>query len=350
MTPQELTFDAFLKSLPRPLGDIFRGRLEISKFEVQELASAFNGIKQEINARWRTHSTFIKAPHGPVDLHMDYIDSTVLNAITFGANGTHFVGITDKMLVHFSKIAAVMWRLNTLADLLEIEMSQEVRNFLFHAVLLIQLQFISSHELGHLFHGHIDRTALHQEFASGAPHQVPPVEKLRDQAHEVEADGYAVHMLLDNLIVGDSGPRIYERLGSRLSADHCILTLFLLSVGSLFFFLAPQEFDVKNVRRVDHPFPLARMNVVMYDLTGWCELKRSELRNWATLDKFQQIMGSVQQAADSPDQATAWRKQGDFLNSSEGKQYLGDLYAERETLRADMTSRRWELIRASGIK
>jgi len=349
----EVTFHRYFAQLAPYLQDKYHGRLDFSRFGVPELASAFEAIRDEINVRWSTHANRILAPDGAVDLYLDYINSTEVNAITFFYDGTHFVGITDKMLIRFSEAAGALWGLDALKDLLRIELSTEVRNFLFQAILLIQLQFISSHELGHLFHGHIDRTILQEEFCEALPQTQDLLKKtnrLKDQAHEVEADGYAVHMLLDNLVASNSGDHIYRRLGSKLPREDCIFTLLLLAVGSVFFFLKPREFDEEAVRALDHPFAVARMNVVLYDLIGWCSLNRPGLEGWASVESFQWVMACIGQAANQPEQWSAWARQGEFLKNPAGKQYMADLYAEREKLRADMASRSWKITPPADVR
>ena len=342
----EISFHRYFSTLPPYQQKRYSGRLEMAGFGVPELAEAFEAIRNEINARWQAYANRIQAPDGAVNLYLDYIDSTEVNAITFGHEEAYFVGITNKMLIHFSTTSEALWRLNPLRELLEIDLTVEVRNFLFRATLMIQLQFISSHELGHLFHGHIERTSLQEEFdeeESPAP-AASSHNKMTDQAHEVEADGYAVHMLLDNLITTDSGDQIYRRLGSALVKEDCTLTLLLLSVGALFFFLRPRDFDPAKVRTLDHPFALARMNVVLNDFKGWCALNRPGLEEWATVEKFQRVMACVGQAANKAEQLSAWTRQGEFLKSPDGERYMSDLYLEQDKLRQNMSSRSWKLI------
>jgi hypothetical protein len=86
------------------------------------------------------------------------------------------------------------------------------------------------------------------------------------------------------------------------------------------------------------------MNVVLYDLVGWCGENRPGLEGWATLENFRLIMGRVQQATGDFRQQHAWKLQSDFLSKSEGKQYLDDLYGEQAKLRREMSTRHWELI------
>lgn len=345
--PYEVIFHRYFSRLPQYQRDLYRGRLNMGQFEIQELAAAFEGIRDEINSRWGIHARRIEDPSGEVKLHLDYIESKDLNAITFSDEGISFVGITGQMLVHIARTSEAMWRSGALGELLKIELSPEVRDFLFQAVLLIQLQFLSSHELGHLFHGHVEQNAFREEFASNPNGASPLRGHLREQAREVEADGYAVHLLLDNLVATESGHSIHGRLGSKLSREDCMLTLFLLSVGIMFFFLHPRDFQTSEVRMSEHPFALARMNVILYDLIGWCTLKRPGLERWASIEKFQRTMACAQAASGNPEQQQAWQRQGEFLMSTEGKKYLDDLYAEREQLRAEMSGLRWTLIEPS---
>ena len=343
----EQIIDRYFSTLPPELRDVHH-RLDLSKFEIPELAGALKSAKDEINTRWGAQLGRIKTPSGVVVLHFDYIESDDVNAIVFYHEGVYFVCVTSKMLVHLIKISGIAWRLNALNELLGIDSSHEVRDFLFQAVLLIQLQVLSSHELGHLFHGHVDPGTLTEEFAASADPASQISEHLRDQATEVEADGYAVHMLLDNLLTGDSGISIHSKLRSTLPKEDCILSLYMFSAAALFFFLRPQAFVESSVRMPKHPFALARINLMLQNLIDWCKLNRPGLEKWASLEKFQWIMACVQQAASSPQQQQVWTLQGEFLKSPEGSEYLDDLHAEQVQLRADMAQRSWKLI--NGIR
>jgi hypothetical protein len=79
--------------------------------------------------------------------------------------------------------------LSTLADLLAIDMSEDVRNFLFQAILLIQLQFASSHELGHMFHGHVIPIEFYEEFTSPISAGSAPKGNLSRQAKRLRLMG-----------------------------------------------------------------------------------------------------------------------------------------------------------------
>ena len=272
MTDQELQFHLYLRSLPIQERQDFDidGRLDLADFAIPQLAPAFEDARRLINAAWAENARRIIAPDGPTTLHLDYIKSSFINAMTFGREGTYFVGLTGAMLEHFAGTCSALWRMDEVGELLDLKPTNETDDSIFQALLLTQLQFISSHELGHLFHGHEHGNAFRTEYWQKIGSST--VDRTKDQAREVEADAYAVHLLLNNSLLSDTGAMICERLKSRLANEDCILTLVMLSIGALFYFLDPLEFESDRVRFEPHPFALARINVVMRETTNWCKL------------------------------------------------------------------------------
>jgi hypothetical protein len=231
--------------------------------------------------------------------------------------------------------------MDEVGELLGLEAANETEDPLFQALLLTQLQFISSHEVGHLFHGHLPRNAFRTEFLNRITSGT--ADSMKDQAREVEADAYAVHLLLSNALLSDTGAKIRARLKSRLAKEDCILTLVMLSIGSLFYFLDPLEFESDRVRHGDHPFALARMNVVVREITNWCKLHLPEYIDWATLPRFQKVMAPVANAVGSEERFKMWLRQGDFLRDQSGADYTSDLYRFQDELRSEMDPLRWRI-------
>lgn len=340
LTPLEWQFQLYLLNLPIQDRAKFISRSDLSTFSIPELSAAFHEIRKLVNEAWANGAHRIASPEGAVIVHLDYIKSTVINAITFGSDGAYFVGITEPYLALFSESSSALWRADFLSSLLEIEMTHEVRDFLFQVFLLFQLQFISSHELGHLFHGH-RRGSFREDFVEGMTRSGNS--RMRDQAGELESDGYAVHLLLNGMLRSDSGSTIHRRLKSNLPMEDCVLTLFLLSVGALFFFLEPVEFKAEAARRLDHPFALARMNIVMAEIKSWCQQHLPEYSEWGSVVRFQWVMACVATVADSAERMQMWKDQGEFLTTDAGGQYLDDLHTEKLELRRSMEGAQWTL-------
>jgi hypothetical protein len=343
MTEQELQFHLCLMDLPiqeRKRLDI-HGRLDLVNFAIPELAQAFEDARGLINEAWAANAPRILAPDGAIALHLDYINSSVVTAITFGYEGTYFVGLTGAMLEHLARTSSSLWRLNEVGELLGLEPTNETEDPLFQALLLTQLQFISSHEVGHLFHGHQQRNAFRTEYWQMMRSSTE--DKTKDQAREVEADAYAVHLLLSNSLLSDAAELIRARLKSSLAKEDCILTLVMLSIGCLFYFLDPPEFESGRVRLEPHPFALARMNVVMREITNWCKLNLPEYIDWATLPRFQRVMAPVVEAGGSEERFKMWLRQGDYLREQSGRDYTRDLYKFQDELRSEMDPQRWRI-------
>jgi len=318
-----------------------RGRLDLVNFAIPELAQVFEGARCLINSAWAANACRIIAPDGSVALHLDYINSSVVTAITFGYEGTYFVGLTGAMLEHLARTSSSLWRLGEVGELLDLEPTNETEEPLFQALLLTQLQFISSHEVGHLFHGHQQRNAFRTEYRQMM--RSCTEDKTKDQAREVEADAYAVHLLLNNSLLSDAGAMIRARLKSRLAKEDCILTLVMLSIGSLFYFLDPLEFESDRVRFEPHPFALARINVVIREITNWCKLNLPEYIGWATLPRFQRVMAPVVDVGGSEERFKMWLRQGDYLRGQSGTDYTSDLYRFQDELRSEMDPIRWRI-------
>jgi hypothetical protein len=347
MSNPEIAFHRYFGRLTGSDRDRYRGRLDLDQFDPRELSTALEQIRDEINSRFDANVKSIRSPDGAATLYMDYVDSEVKNALAFQNEGIYFIGITAAMLKQFVATCSTLWRLNPLADLLGVKFDQADRDFLFQTILLLQIQFIADHELGHMFHGHCEQLAsgnFYEEFASQAQDAVAQPDRLRDQAYEVEADGYAVEMMLNGLFNDNVGQFIIERLKPSIDQREFILLLYILSVGSLLYWLPAATFDPARIRESSHPRGIARMNIVMRDIWRWCGENNPELIQFVSLERFQWVMACVQAAADDAEQQTIWLAQGTFLRSDEGQKYLDALYAERRLLRDEMNSLHWKKI------
>jgi hypothetical protein len=346
VTEIEQSFDRYFGTLPAsdPLHGAHILNLDTARTEeVRILAKAFTDIKAEINQRFVTNAFDIVAPTGAVQIHMDYIASSGVNAFAFQFEDWYFIGITEGMLELFAKSCSDLWRLNPLGDLLGIELTNDKRNWIFGFVLLLELQFISNHELGHMFHGHCaDLNVGHYRAEFSVQSLLAESLGMEGQAKELEADGYVVNLLLKNLLQSNSGSSMHQRVQSNMPVREFVLTLFVLSMASVLYYLESITFNPSAVRRATHPDGLLRMNILMGEILGWC----ADNLGWPDaipLADFQRIMSLVAAAASNPDQARIWREQGEYLQTEEGKVYLNDIYRRRINLRNKMEPHRWRL-------
>jgi hypothetical protein len=343
----ELLFDRYFTQNPSPTArKKYRGRATSLGLGDELFEQSVEAARDEINRVFAVNASKIVTPHGEPKLHVDFLDSTELNAFAFSYCGWSFIAITTALLSRFATVSLSLWRLNLLEDVLGLSLDAETRNPLAAAFMLVELQFLSNHELGHFFHGHCESdsaTFVLAEFGENADRGDKDLghDSLRYQAMEVEADGYAAHMMAENLFNGGIGHQLHSKLRSTLSVDDFTLNFFLCALGGVFYLWGNRTFSLVEVRAYDHPPALMRMNVFMADLRGWFSLNRPALETEASVERFQYIMSSVSQAAEGTIDEKPWQLQGDFLLSSQGKHYIDDLYASRHSLRSEMTPHRW---------
>jgi len=343
----ELLFDRYFTQHPSPVArKRYPGRATTLGLGDQLFEQSVEAARDEINRIFEINTSKIVTPHGQAKLHVDFLESTEINAFAFSYCGWSFIAITTALLSRFTKISLSLWRLNLLEEVLGLCLDAETRNPLAAAFMIVQLQFLSNHELGHFFHGHCESdsaTFVLAEFgaADRLSYRNSGGDPVRLQAMEVEADGYAAHMMAENLFNGGIGAELHRKLRSTLSVDDFTLNFFLCALGAVFYLWGNRTFNVANVRTYDHPPALMRMNVFMADLRGWFSLNRPTLETEASVERFQLIMSSISQAAEGTIDEKPWQQQGDFLLSTQGKEYIDDLYAKRERLRNEMTPHRW---------
>lgn len=218
------------------------------------------------------------------------------------------------------------------------------------ALFAAMLQFVACHELGHHFHGHQSRESEERSnplfFYDESPSpEVGPI--LNSQAKEVEADGYAVKMVISNIF---AGPRetMLRLLGQRAftdRADKYLTRLFLLAAGGFFLSRSPVKFDPGRLGEQTHPPAMARMHFIMTGLRTWCEeSNRADLLRHLDLKCYQKTMKAVASALPDAAGTDVLYQQSAFISSDAGRSYLDEIVRDIHAVRASMTPWRWQLI------
>jgi hypothetical protein len=294
----------------------------------------------------------IKTPIGPVTLHLDYIAkpqfpvTRFANAISFTHSGFFFVGLTYDLLELMNDICSTLSQSSLTSTLLGIKADNpEKRIALFACLFLVQIQFAIDHELGHHVHGHSSMRGS-DFFSSEDPigALLGPEDNLDQQAREVEADGYAIHMMAKNFFQADTAAHLVQRLKPTTIPVEAFLVHFLLLCVASYLFLRPEQaFDEKRVRVPRHPFGLMRLNVVMTDFRGWAAEFRPEALPYLSQATLTDVTEAIVAAQPKLEAQLAWYAQMTFLHSAEGETYRQALYSERELLRGQMSSRAWKI-------
>ncbi len=346
----EMKFRRYFTTHPDPnFRDRFPGRLEILQFGDEKLNDAIEALKSEINKRYSANMSRITPPDDMKGLHMDYLRSSEPNALAFYVDDLACIAITEPALRRVLGITSRMAVAPSVISMLGLANGRRDLSSLAGSFFTLTMQILTSHELGHIFHGHCFETARSLPRAEMVETQDPcfsyDVEwSMRRQAAEVDADGYAAHMVMNNLFTGGMGSALAKYLKSGLQEPELIMRFFLLSLGSLFYLWGPRRFDAERVEHCDHPPALMRLNVFMRDIEGWCSEHQPTLVGWGTLERFQQIMETVASNDIEPATLDVWQRQGDFMRSAGGISYKERLYRKREELRSEMIPHQWQLV------
>lgn len=346
----EMTFRRYFSTHDNPnFRKRYPGRLENLDFGDSLFNDAVSAFRLEVHRRYRDNFKNFRPADGMRSLHLDYIESRETNAMAFYVDDLACIAITEPAIKAIADLAAslaVSPQVRSILGTHELG-SADIRRVA-GAFFTTNMQVISSHELGHIVHGHCFETARTIPRLEMSNPEEPcfsyNVENtMRVQAMEVDADGYVPHMLLQNLF-GGAGKALHAYLHTTVPEPEFTMSYLLLSLGSVFYVLGPRTFDPDRVEHCDHPPALMRMNVFMRDISGWCSDNQPSLTNWGTLEKFQRIMDAVADAAGNPSAKQLWDRQGVFLRSPTGTQYIDRLYAKRAAVREEMLPHQWHVV------
>jgi hypothetical protein len=345
----EMKFRRYFTTYPdRNFRERFPGRLEVLEFGDETLNNAIEALRSEINKRYFNNMSRITPPDDMKGIHMDYLRSQEPNALAFYVDDLACIAVTEPAIRRVLDIASRIAVAPAVVSMLQLTNNGGSVNSVAGSFFTMMMQNLTNHELGHIFHGHCFETARSLPRAEMVDVQAPcfshNVEwSMRRQAAEVDADGYAAHMVLKNLFTGGAANALTNYLGSTLQGSELGMRFFLLSLGALFYLWGPRRFDAERVEHCDHPPALVRLNVFMRDMEGWCSEHQPSLVGWGTLERFQQIMETIASIDSEPSARDVWERQGIFMRSSEGISYRERLYEKREQLRSEMFPHQWQL-------
>jgi len=323
------------------------------RYEASESDNGLDGFISDayrlMNGSFTAQQPKLVTDGGHPDLYFAAIeaDDNDVNALAFIEDGWAMVGITKGLFDSLYSFFAIACQDHDLVRSFESGASTLDASEIFALLYITAINFAANHELGHLVHGHCSsaatgpRTVRRERLL-----QADAACRLRSQAAEVEADGYATHMTLQNLLNGPARDAAARQLGvppDDPQLDEELLRVFLTAV-ICFFHRLQDAFAAKDVELRSHPFELLRINVVIANLRGWCSTHRPQLANWPNQDDFARIGGMVRNAVSSSGIEDAWDAQTAFLGSDAGQQYRDRLYHESELLRKQMEPLQWRVL------
>ena len=328
--PPQILFHRYFQTLYSIDRQRYRG-----KHDLQGLGPGFDALLLAIQEAWIEGLANERPVPEHVDhppFHVDYVDSSVPNALAFRYEGYSFIGITIALVFSMWDLSVRLSTSEEVASLLNLGSegvgADAIRVILFR----IMLMFVVTHEYTHHVHGHVISSSPDSAFSNEIIDSTQ-VGSLEQQAIEADADGYAVYHLLSNLIDGSARPPAVMLLKLEQSLqkaqEKCLFDCFVVAVGAFLLLRPPPALDGDAVYRLTHPPQAARMNCIMIWAIRWCRKVRPGLEVWMTSERFFDLMAGVATAIWGPtgDVQKGWGAQSAFLKSEAGIAYLQALGA-----------------------
>ena len=259
--------------------------------------------------------------HSP--FHVDYVDSSVPNAIVFPFGGYSFIGVTIPLISCLSDVCLRLSKSATVAALLGFQPSTEDDNELQAVLFSILISFVVAHEYTHIVHGHIVLPSAGSMF----PNEILDAgcsADLEAQIQEVVADGYSIYHVLANFLDG-SGRSWLTVLNldpvQTSIQDEVLLSLVVLAVGAYWFLRPSRALNSVDIYKCSHPPQVARMHCLIQEVMNWCRQNRPALQSFMTPNRFQQLMNAATQATLGMTGAQVCGEQVAFFQSEDGVRY-----------------------------
>jgi hypothetical protein len=152
---------------------------------------------------------------------------------------------------------------------------------------------------------------------------------IEHQAREIQADGYAVYLVLYGLLLGARQNSVAESISGISNEGR--LCLFIISAATFFFIREAARLDPARIEELTHPPAAFRLNALMHHVQRYLSESKPELLAVLTLPFFQELLRTVKQVLWEGD-GPAWPEQDQFGHSPAGDAYIKKLYGAYDAL------------------
>jgi hypothetical protein len=325
--PEDVFDEAFQRCSPQEQNR-YKGRDDLSKLPPpvrDQLRLIQNTFTEALRNERRDVPEHLDHP----PFHVDYVDSSIPNALAFRSEGYSFIGITIPLIYSASDVCLRLSKSRTIATAMGVQTSAEDYNAL-HAVLFsILVSFIIAHEYTHHVYGHVNLSSAEAPFYNEIL-DTGYLSDLGTQIQEVVADGYAIYHVLANFLDGQGRSWLpvlkLDAVQTRIQ-DEVLLSLVVVAVGAYLFLRPPSTSSIADIYKGSHPPQVVRMDCIMQEAMNWCHQNRPELEQFMTPGRFQQLMNSVVETTQGVNAVQAYGDQAALFRSEEGVNYTRALWS-----------------------
>lgn len=337
MTPPEIVLDRWLKeqARQRPGCRNYIGKLDLRKVKPPSFGSFLQFLQGAMNQGLESENANASGGTTHPPFHFDYVEVSdgTKNAHALQHGGFSFIVVTAPLIEMLWDISQRLSRSLLVLQLLEIDPNAIRVEALQALFFQFQLAFLVSHEYTHHVHRHCGNSVdwtwdeIPQPGRSGS---------LEHQAQELDADGYALYLILANYVRGAARHSALDQVGvhSRPNSegDEFLIKAFFVALTALFCSLWPENVPVASIYQLPHPPAPVRIDYAIRIAVMWCNQNASVPESWFSAERFRAIYiaatGAIAGGARSQ-----WDALVTFLRSEAGKEYDRQLLEQFEMTR-----------------
>jgi len=314
------------------------GKLDIEKIDSSSFRSLLSLVQEGMNLALRLESAGASGGVEHPPFHFDYLEVSdgKKNAHAFQHEGFSFIVATLPLVELLWDLSQKLSRSQLVLQLLGVDRAQ-VRLEALHALFFqFQLSFLVSHEYTHHVHEHIDRDVI---AIAGAWTEFVEDETnggMGYQAQELDADGYAIYLVLGNFLRGEGRRGALAQLGRQdlasIEADELTLKCFFLALVSMFCSLWPENINITSIWQFRHPPAPVRIEYAIRIAQMWCDQNGSVPQSWFGAGRFRGLFSAAVGAIGGA-MREQWDVQISFLRGEEGSKYDRSLSEHFDAIR-----------------
>jgi hypothetical protein len=338
MIAPEIILDRWIKKLSRehPQFAGYVGKLDLDKVEPSTVRSFLQFVQVTMNSALQLENANASGGVQHPPYHFDYVqvNDGTRNAHAFQHGGFSFIIVTLPLVELLLDLSVLLSKSAVVQALLGINPAT-VRLDAVQALLFqFQLTFLVSHEYTHHVHEHVPGeqiggiwTEFFEEEAIGG---------LDSQAQELNADGYAIYLVLANFVRGGGRQGALMQLGRpnllNPDADELLFMCFFVALTGLFCALWPEDIRTDSIGKLGHPPAPVRIEYGIRIAKMWCSQNESLPESWFGAERFNALFRAGVEAIGGTTPGT-WDAHIAFLQSDPGAEYNRQLLERFEVIR-----------------
>lgn len=330
MTPPEIILDRYVRE-NFPKG--YSGKLDIELIGSQSLRTFLYGLQIETNDALRLENANASGGIAHPPFHFDYLHATDTNAHAIPDERFWFIALTLPLIESVVDVSRRLSRSSVVLELLHLDSGALRPDILWGYLGQIQLLFLTSHEYTHLIHQHSTR----KEFSGMWTELVLQTTcgSIDSQVEELDADGYAVYLVLTFLLRSERRQRALIQLEQanmpKTDCDELVLSCFFLALMAFFRTLWPESIK-SPLDQLTHPPVPVRIDYVIQVAKMWCGQFGIIEQSWFTSPRLQDLFHAAASEVDRTNRQ-GWDTQIALLSSADGNRYRDLLFEKTNKMR-----------------